>query len=966
MSSLPDEIRKALERPDGVSEETMAPLASRYDEEVRAVNERLDEAVALLRKNLRSEAIQSANRRPNVMDTAVGLDFAERFEWQEILQFLGVPVPQQLDQDKVQQLNEAIVETQPIEELLKQHRKLAIARAPLNWRLKVLRRIAEVDTMNPIWLEDIENYESVRRKTLATEVGNAIKENDTTAIASLYNELTQTTWLTPPPAELSESLQGVIANNEYNEKLQAMQNVAAQLHAAFSEFNEPQARNLRSDWSNACNDLNGPVPAELSEEVEPALTWISELDSQADAAQHRNTALNHLTQTLDSSRDLATLRKVYANAQRFDEPVPQELEQRFRSLIGEIELGRKRKTQLKIVSVVVSALLVAGMVAVWQYRQMQQERVSNAIGEFATLIDDNRLAEATTFWDRLETQDPELAKNLELVSLYGRLENKLAVDDERVEQFNAYLEKAGSDNPADIDQDALDEAEKLAVSEEEKSKVFDLQQRLDAHFKDLADQHTTSSLAAVAKIRTELAEIEKQPVEQIDMGELNTLIVTLQNTARLYPRRATHVDAQINIVETRASALAASVKNYIQLEEKRDAAKRTLIAAKTLQAYTLGLEAYTRKAGIPQLEREAEQSLKEKHSWQVGLQSNELATDLNRAISGGIQRQEVQALQQRITTIDLQSGQNPLLNQFRNITSEVLNDSGNPQDALDTLKRDLSRLPLSDLVTVEAKAGRSADAPNSRFFVYRDEYLRVESRLNQSAQMPLQHVADADGSVVGSIISGPAQRSHVEPSRTMKWLATELTDRADKLNTAWGPTLISLTAELRERTDLDGLIKEELIFQLLQACANGNAKMSESLREPLRVLAARAELRQQWHKPVPPSDKLATVIEAEVIPALQTAYTEAVKQESALIPATKLRYRWIGFLLRDAAGTITGRINIPPTEAGSVYIMCAATENPSQVDILPVGQWDGDDLKLQTTSVELNAGRPLFMLETGS
>ena len=67
MSSLPDEIRKALEKPDGVSEETMAPLASRYDEEVRGVNERLDEAVALLRKNLRSEAIQSANRRPNVV-----------------------------------------------------------------------------------------------------------------------------------------------------------------------------------------------------------------------------------------------------------------------------------------------------------------------------------------------------------------------------------------------------------------------------------------------------------------------------------------------------------------------------------------------------------------------------------------------------------------------------------------------------------------------------------------------------------------------------------------------------------------------------------------------------------------------------------------------------------------------------------------------------------------------------------
>ena len=160
MSTLPDEIRKALEKPDGISEETMSTLAARYDEQVRAVNERLDEAVALLRKNLRSEAIQSANRRPNVMEAAVALDFPERIEWQEILQFLSVPVPQQLDHDKVRQINEAIVETQPIDELLKQHRKLAIAKAPLSWRLKVLRRIAEVDSIESIWMEDVEDYEA--------------------------------------------------------------------------------------------------------------------------------------------------------------------------------------------------------------------------------------------------------------------------------------------------------------------------------------------------------------------------------------------------------------------------------------------------------------------------------------------------------------------------------------------------------------------------------------------------------------------------------------------------------------------------------------------------------------------------------------------------------------------------------------------------------------------------------------
>ena len=75
MSHLPDEIRQALERPDGISEETMRPLAEQFDDAVRAVNERLNEAAGLLRKNLRSEAIQAASRNPNAMEAAASLDF---------------------------------------------------------------------------------------------------------------------------------------------------------------------------------------------------------------------------------------------------------------------------------------------------------------------------------------------------------------------------------------------------------------------------------------------------------------------------------------------------------------------------------------------------------------------------------------------------------------------------------------------------------------------------------------------------------------------------------------------------------------------------------------------------------------------------------------------------------------------------------------------------------------------------
>jgi hypothetical protein len=137
--NLVDQIRQQLSQPDGITHETMQPLADEYSVEAMEVNARLLESIQLLRKGQRSEAIQLANSKPNVLEWSARLDFVELDEWIDILQFLGITPPPVIHRDAAQQLQEAIVEEQPLEELLRQQRKLAIANAPLSWRLKVLK-----------------------------------------------------------------------------------------------------------------------------------------------------------------------------------------------------------------------------------------------------------------------------------------------------------------------------------------------------------------------------------------------------------------------------------------------------------------------------------------------------------------------------------------------------------------------------------------------------------------------------------------------------------------------------------------------------------------------------------------------------------------------------------------------------------------------------------------------------------
>ena len=103
-----------------------------------------------------------------------------------------------------------------------------------------------------------------------------------------------------------------------------------------------------------------------------------------------------------------------------------------------------------------------------------------------------------------------------------------------------------------------------------------------------------------------------------------------------------------------------------------------------------------------------------------------------------------------------------------------------------------------------------------------------------------------------------------------------------------------------------------------------------------------------------------------MIPSLKEAYNAISERLPKLTPATQLRYQWIGFLARDSAGKINPRINVTTAQPGLVYIMCSSTADPIKVDILPVGNWNGNDIELQQTSGELTAGRPLFVLQTGN
>ena len=79
-----------------------------------------------------------------------------------------------LPRDVAADLNEAYAIEQPLGALLARHRLLALARNPLRLRMATLREIAETDSNNTVWLEDLQQYEQERLKQIQREAGDAL------------------------------------------------------------------------------------------------------------------------------------------------------------------------------------------------------------------------------------------------------------------------------------------------------------------------------------------------------------------------------------------------------------------------------------------------------------------------------------------------------------------------------------------------------------------------------------------------------------------------------------------------------------------------------------------------------------------------------------------------------------------------------------------------------------------------
>lgn len=505
-----DEIRAFLQSNDQTFRNELRDLASTFAEACTEVNQRLQKCNRLLQQGLRSEAIHLAEAEPKLLDVLAVLDFPERAGWDEIVQLYQLSAAPALGTTIAEYLNEAYAQENPLQDLLRSHRRLALARGPLRPRIEVMRKIAAVDWNNPIWIEDIRTFEKVRRDQIKNEAIAATNGRDLSRLQELLIELTSTSWSDGTTGGLADKVKAAIAQIRGLSARETIKILEVELNDAFAAFDIARGRAAREKWNEVVGPAALPANHPILDRSEPALLWLADQDRREQQEHDYESAIRELEEALDDDADRAELQQLGHAVLRFDRDMPDTLAARFKSRVEGLELAETRRSRLILAAGVAAVALIGGL-AFFAIRQ--QRRANDAAQVAATvekMLSDKQLEQATSFLDNLTKSNASILGEPAVVEAGVKLKEAQAKDRERIDQFTSALHSAETAKPAALDPPALQLARSLARLEAEKAAVEHVAATCEAAFREERARRDEAALPRINALSVKIASLERE------------------------------------------------------------------------------------------------------------------------------------------------------------------------------------------------------------------------------------------------------------------------------------------------------------------------------------------------------------------------------------------------------------------------------------------------------------------------
>lgn len=962
MQDIVDRIRESLNPKRNVSAEEMVPLAAEYGQAVAHVNERLLVCTRLLRKGLRAEAIQQATSRPDLLNVCASLDFTELDDWLEILKFYDVPLPNILIADAIQEVQVAMLDLQPLEDLLRQHRRLAIAKAPLAWRLKILRAIRSSDSGNGIWTQDVEEWEKARLRQLPSELDQAIKSRNFNACQKLTAELNHAHWLVSPPQPLAQRAQNAADRFEYQAQSRELKSIGQALHDAVGEQDWNLARTLREQWNSVSAAMKQEPPKELLDLAETSLLQLKQIDDQEAKAQRIVDANANLEATLTSSRSEAEINNAYqvvlaANPEEELDPL---LERRYGSKLRELQTATRRRAVIVLTSIV-SLAVVACFVVIVSLRQANYARqLSEATSGLESLLEQGRVDEASSYWDSLAENGSPILIDPRMLDLQSQLEESLAQEEQREAQFEQLLAELKKLPIEEVSLSRIEQLESIARSENELIEVRNLRRN-----------------------RTELdVRITKEQTADLE----GRLAVHLQEFEQLSNTASSEVGAELELVHQKLAGLKTKYPRA-----RSNSLARVDDALQTISRRRSNLldEARKQKQIVSSLERirnvSTLQMLEQRMRQHVGQFPDSLtATEFSEVSGEGPYWSRVQDWNAALSNLrSLAAGRTvakaeQCARELKGLSGKIdLETLGFNYPAVDqSLQRIIARDGLltqlatevtdgvmKDIVTLGGQLDRNSQTVGRRF-VTSDEWKRqmhILSKLSDRSSTSLDVIVNSDLTVGKVVYFGRVSMSN-QPREYCDLLAANIQSQRENLITNWEGQFNNVLEDLRDRKDIDRVFKEELLRQIVTTAVGGSAILETHCRNTLMQLElATSRFAEDWYEGGEFDSQLDPKLHQSLSQSLEHSEAALRQRDKAFLRMASAELVWLGIVEKDSQNKARAFIKSPPEINGVLVVVAPHTAQPGMVRFVEVGRFRDGKATLADDPNELLAGRPLFL-----
>jgi hypothetical protein len=631
INELVDEIQQVLVSESEPLLEELMDLAGRHEDYVYATIKRLKAVDALLSKGLRSEAIELAEREPNLNDVVISLDFPELDAWNELLaQSEMQPVPA-LPDDLAAELNDAYSVSAPVEKLLQRHRTAALGRAPLATRIDILRRLATSDSGNPAWPQDLKLFEQQRLTELKGELEIAVREKNIDALAALEREASSPDWKVSVPADLKRKI------NDANSRLRQagakseLDTLSYQLSDAFADFDLPTARKLGQRFRALAQIVSLSSGDPLMDIAGPALDWISDEDQKAQREAQHLQKVKEIEDGLNQNVHTERLERLHYEATLHGHALPERLASRLADRLETLRVNAGRRRRTIIIALVAAVMVLIGATGMAIRHVGIRNTVTRHVDQLGILLQE---AEKTGVIDPLNqyfellAQEPaNISQSAEITGLRQRFEVLRTSETSRVAQIDQILSQATADAqkaamPGEFDPlfEGLKTAEELAKNTAERTRIMVTDTLLSERRSSLQKQVDTEFSGKVTEMTEVIAALPKDNLTGYD--DVVRQLTEMQSATDVSAGLIDSVTALRSKVLTERSEVSLQMQMAKGLQETTNAVGNLAGFSAQLQKYAETHPGSTRSADFQSL-LNFEQSL-----WKGALAWNDMRTRL--------------------------------------------------------------------------------------------------------------------------------------------------------------------------------------------------------------------------------------------------------------------------------------------------------------------------------------------------